>query len=202
MNRHQQLKDIYDQGNFVILDTETTGIKGRRQILSIAILHANGTPLLNRYVKNQIPIPMIATNIHGIKAEHLVDADSWHNIKPIVLGILRGKDVIVYNADYDRDMLGQTDECFDLVAEDYHKYCRWHCAMLWYADFMGDWDDYHQNNRWHKLTAACVQQNVPVKDAHGALADCRMTLALMEKVFAIDPPKSWIDEGSVGQFND
>ena len=29
-----------------------------------------------------------------------------------------------------------------------------HCCMLRYAKFKGDWNEYHNDYRWHKLAAA------------------------------------------------
>jgi DNA polymerase-3 subunit epsilon len=58
-----------------------------------------------------------------------------------------------------------------------------YCAMLAYSEFYGEWNDYRQSWKWHKLTNAMYQQRLPVKDAHGALGDCRMTLALLNKMY-------------------
>ena len=67
---------------------------------------------------------------------------------------------------------------------------RSHWAMnLNYADIMepyahhwGEWSDYHGCYKWQRLTSACIQQGIEIEDAHSAIGDCRMTLALIRKL--------------------
>ena len=56
------------------------------------------------------------------------------------------------------------------------------CAMKAYAEFWGEWSEYHQRYRWQSLSEACRQQAVAVSAAHDALADCRMTRLLIERI--------------------
>jgi DNA polymerase-3 subunit epsilon len=58
----------------------------------------------------------------------------------------------------------------------------WVCAMEAYAEFWGEWNDYHGNYRWQKLATACRQQGIGVVNAHDAMGDARMTLALLAKL--------------------
>ncbi|MOA51921.1 hypothetical protein D3C78_1751320 [compost metagenome] len=51
--------------------------------------------------------------------------------------------------------------------------------MREYARFRGEWDDRRSDWRWQKLGNAARQQGVEVIGAHRALADCRMTLAVV-----------------------
>jgi DNA polymerase III subunit epsilon len=48
------------------------------------------------------------------------------------------------------------------------------CAMLAYSDWIGNWNEYHGNNRWQRL---------PGGD-HTALGDCRATLKVLRKIAA------------------
>jgi hypothetical protein len=49
--------------------------------------------------------------------------------------------------------------------------------------------DYHRRYRWQSLGDACHQQGLAVDDAHDALADCRMTLALIEHIVPLGKTK-------------
>ncbi len=70
----------------------------------------------------------------------------------------------------------------DCLGVDWDQIATWHCAMLQYAEYAGDWDDWHGNYRWHKLEAACRRSGIPDPDApaHSALGDCLRTLALVQ----------------------
>lgn len=181
MNTIDNLVEAYRRRNYVILDTETTGLDNGSEIIEIAVLGRDGNVILNRRVKPMGRVPASATAIHGITLDMLKDAKLWIEIKPLVIDAIRGKDVIIYNAKYDRHMMHSTDEAAYLNKTDYHAIATFHCMMLWYADFRGNWNEYRQSNSWHKLTVACQQQGIEVKDAHGALGDCKMTLALLNK---------------------
>jgi DNA polymerase-3 subunit epsilon len=57
--------------------------------------------------------------------------------------------------------------------------------MLAYGEYRGIWNDYFGNWKWHKLSdaAARVGYKLPAgMKAHGALADCLMTLAVCKKI--------------------
>ncbi len=80
---------------------------------------------------------------------------------------------------------GQCNSAYVQSVEDlFFKFCVPHCAMLWYAEFFGAWNDQHENYKWQSLTNACAQQHVDVSDltAHRALADCEMTRRLIHTV--------------------
>ncbi|MCW3664158.1 3'-5' exonuclease, partial [Burkholderia cenocepacia] len=52
--------------NFILLDTETTGLDESAEIVEIAVIDDAGNVLLNTLVKPKHPIPNSATAIHGI----------------------------------------------------------------------------------------------------------------------------------------
>jgi hypothetical protein len=83
---------------------------------------------------------------------------------------------VIYNADFDRKFVDLAD-----AAEV-------QCAMLEFADYVGDWSDYWGNNRWQSLaTAARVSGHEWTGAAHGALADalaCRHVWQAMPRLYA------------------
>ncbi len=60
----------------------------------------------------------------------------------------------------------------------------WHCAMETFAEIYGEWNDYRGNYKWQRLSTACAYYKIPVVGAHGALADCQMTLKMCEAMLA------------------
>jgi DNA polymerase III subunit epsilon len=62
------------------------------------------------------------------------------------------------------------------------KVTKTHCAMKTYAKFYGAWNTTRREYGWQKLEQACKQQRIPVENAHNALGDVLMTLALVKKM--------------------
>lgn len=176
------LIDVIRNNNYVILDTETTGLERPAEICQIAVISHTGNILVDTYVKPVRKIPQQATSIHGITDDMVKSAPMWKQIKDKVYEELVGKDVIVYNAKFDRNMLHLSDESNGLERTNYHEYMTWHCAMLWYAEYWGEMHSYYGTPVWQKLTNACKQQRIGIIDAHSALGDCRMTHALLLKI--------------------
>jgi len=158
----------------VFLDTETTGLDYEDEIVDVAIIDRSGSVLLNTLIKPTISIPPAATNIHGISNEDITDAPSFPDILPRLRESLEGRTVIIYNAQYDLRMLEQTAQAHDLTISDFIEEAN--CAMEMYAEFHGDWNDYHQSYTWKKLEVAARRFDLDIpQDLHRALADAELT---------------------------
>lgn len=171
--------EMASQREFLILDTETTGLHDG-EICQIAVLSASGEVCLDTYVRPKRRIPLAATRIHGITDSMVRDAPTWGEIVPQLQELLEGRDLVVYNAIFDRRMMHRSAEAFGLPKIDWKEIARWWCAMNAYAEFYGDWNSYRRSYRWQSLSNACSQQRIRVVDAHSALGDCRLTLALIQ----------------------
>lgn len=180
------------QGEFVILDIETTGLNEDRkdEPVQISIIDQNGMVLLDTLVKPSFSIPADATGIHGITDEMVKDAPPFGEIRDRLIDIFRGKPLVIYNADYDKQILlnahASLDGLFAPAAASAH-----HCAMMQYAQFYGAWNDYHGNYRWQALGNACQQQSIQFfGTVHSAIGDCQATLALIKKMAEFETEKS------------
>ncbi len=173
----------------LFLDTETTGIGMFDQIVEIAVVDAAGKTVFHSYVKPAIPIPAAATRIHGIKDSDVFGAPGFSELWPKLREILRRRVVVIYNREYDERMMLQSataDVARDMLEGDWKgEVC---CAMLRYAEFYGDWNDYHGNYRWQKLTDAARRCGISTDGAHGAEADALMTWGVV-KCMAETPVK-------------
>ncbi len=179
---NQQFKDVVARRNFVVLDTETTGIERPAEIVQIAIIDCDQNVLLDTLVKPKFPIPQAAINIHGITNEMVQDSLTWPDVREWVLRYIQDRDVIVYNATYDRKLMHWSDEAWNCPHVDYKERSQWHCAMEAYAEHYGERHPYYGSYKWQSLSAAMRQQGLEVQDAHSALGDCWMTIALIEKL--------------------
>lgn len=166
-------------GDFVILDTETTGLKSG-EICEISIIDADGNTLFNQLVKTKDPIPTSASTIHGITDDMVKDCPTWLDVQPGVRRILAGQNVVIYNATYDRKNMHQSDDVWSIPYVDYKAEATYWDAMEFYAEYYGDWNDWHKSYTWQKLSNAASQQGIEVKYAHRALGDCLMTLGVIK----------------------
>lgn len=170
------------RGDFLVLDTETTGLE-RGEVCQIAVIDATGATLLDTLVKPTRPIPSDASRIHGITDEMVKDAPSWFTISKQLDDLLKNRTVMVYNAAYDYGIMTYSDSRVGRKDCTW-KQSKWDCVMLAYAEFYGDWNDYRKSYRWQKLTDAAKQQKVIAENAHNALGDCLMTLGVIKAMIA------------------
>ncbi len=70
-----QLKPVY-------LDTETTGLDSRSEIIEICILDHDGRVLLDSLVQPVGDIPADASAVHGITTAMVQDAPTWDVLWP------------------------------------------------------------------------------------------------------------------------
>jgi len=170
--------------DFVVLDTETTGLHSDAEIVQIAVIDKTGAPLLETLIKPTQPIPSGATRIHGITDAKVADAPTFGQIYDTLLMAVGGKRCVIYNADYDTRLLHQSeqwyqqriDSTWDCSEMDgWRLMAVWECAMLQYAAFVGETSKYHGTYRYQRL---------PGGD-HSALSDCHACLALIKRMAGV-----------------
>ena len=85
--------------NFVVLDTETTGLGSRDRVVEISCIDRNGNVLVDSLVNPGIAIPVASTAIHGISDTDVADKPSLPALWPLVRNAVRSAEcVLVYNA--------------------------------------------------------------------------------------------------------
>jgi DNA polymerase III epsilon subunit-like protein len=174
---------VVHRDDYLVLDTETTGIQ-QAEIVQIGIVDAQGQVLMDRMVRPLNPIPRAAIAIHGITDSMVADAPTWAETTAEVETLLRDRDLIVYNAVFDRKMMHQSAQQAGLPMTDWKTFSRWWCAMQAFAEVYGQPNRYGRGYRWHKLVNAAQHYHIPVVDAHSALGDARLTLALVKAMAA------------------
>lgn len=184
IRENETIFDVIKGENYVILDTETTGLD-RGEIVSIAVIDSSGETMIDRLVKPVGKIPQSAINIHGITDDMVKDAQPFSDVLTYLKPLLTDTNVIVYNAVYDRKMLHQSAEELGIERIDWKTLSTWWCAMEAFAEIYGEWNEYRGNYKWQKLTTACHYYNIPVVNAHGALGDCLMTLEVCKKMVGL-----------------
>jgi len=179
----QSFLDMVAEDHFLILDTETTSLR-RGEICQIAVMESNGQVHLDTLVHTLDSIPPDVVVLHGITDEMVADSPTFDLLVKPLKELLQGRDLVVYNAKYDRMMMHQSAERCGIEKTVWKGVARWWCAMEAYAEFFGEWDSYHGNYRWHSLSKAAGHFGIPTNGAHNALADCRLALKLCRQMLA------------------
>jgi DNA polymerase-3 subunit epsilon len=178
-------RDLMQRTDWLILDTETTGLKqsGRNpmafdEIIQIGVIDSFGNTIFESLV-NPVKrrISEEAKMIHGIDLRKLKDAPTFQEISPKLYEILNGKLVVVYNAEFEKQMLiitgyknikkfgGVHDMTFTMQ-----------CAMEEYSKFIGEWSDYYKDYKWQKLPGA----------AHNVIEDCLAVLNIIKEMANVE----------------
>ena len=182
MSALARVREIVPQGGFVVLDTETTGIGPEAEIVQIGIVSSDGNTLLDSLVKPTKSIPPDATAIHGITDAMVADAPTLADLAEAVRDAITGRAVVVYNAEYDIRLLRQSSRAIGLEVNWQTVPARWLCAMLAYAEYRGVPGKRYGEFKWHRLGDAVAFEGIRVHNAHAAIGDCLMTLALVRKM--------------------
>ena len=152
----------------VYLDTETTGLEaGYDEVVAIAIVDADGTPLVDSLVRPEHRTSWPdAEAVNGIGPADVAGAPTLAELAPAIEAAVGGRRVVMYNADFDLDFVGH------LLAGK----ADWHCCMIAWAEHAEVWSHYWQDLEWHKLVeaAAAVDFAWPATP-HSALADALAT---------------------------
>jgi DNA polymerase-3 subunit epsilon len=164
-------RSILDKKNqYVVLDTETSGLDKNDVVLQIAIVDLDGNGLLNSLIKptKRKRISPDATAIHGIRMSDLVNAPVFAVLVPQIEEIISAKTVLIYNAEFDERLISQTceqDKCRRVMMKT-------ECVMIPYSRYVGKWSDYHSSYAYQRL---------PGGD-HTAMGDCYATLEVITKM--------------------
>lgn len=170
---------------FVVLDTETTGLESDDEAVSIGLVAKDGAILLNTLLCHEKQCSPKALATHGVSWEATRGAPHFREVWPHLIKATRDKILIGYNLSFGTRIIGQTGQ-------------RYSSGIIWgpmagvvglpgdvmeqFAAFYGDWNDYYGSYRWQKLTTAAAHFGLSVVGAHGAVADALLTLAIVRKM--------------------
>jgi len=161
--------------DFICLDCETTGLDHDGEAVSIGIVAKGGRVLLNTLLCHEKPSNPLALAVHGVTWEATRGAPGIGDIYEILVELLTGKAVIGYNAVFDHRIIQQTLARHGLFSIHWAT----NDAMSAFAAFYGEYNSYRQSYTCKKLTFAAACFGITVAGAHGAVADCLMTMAVV-----------------------
>ena len=170
---------LLDRRDVLILDTETTGLGERAEVIEVAVLDTTGAV---RFEALSMPVGRIsaeAAAIHGLTRRRLTaeGACPWPAVHDELAPMLSGATVVLaWNAAFDRRMLNQTSARHGLGF-----------AGIRFRDMMTEYRNLRSEARGkgrHSLSAVATREGIGRYEAHRAQGDCRAVLAVMRAVSA------------------
>ncbi len=171
------IERLFD-GDFVVIDTETTGLGRRDEIIEIAVVDGSGTTLFESLVYPfSQRIPAEATRVHGLTLEHLAGAPTWPSVVETVVELTAGKRVLAWNAPFDERMTRQSSRAWRLK----HALPAFECAMRACAMARGI-----ASGRLKLATAAADLALLGQPQSHRSADDARLTFAVLRRAAGLD----------------
>src|SRR5918994_3954660 len=99
-------RNLMVSGDFVVFDSETTGLSSPVDFVEIAVVAPTGETLVDSLLMPSCRIEPGARAIHGHSAKSLSGAPRFFEIYPDLLEALYGRRVVVFNGSYDRRVGG------------------------------------------------------------------------------------------------
>jgi len=156
---------------FVVLDSETTGLGNPVDFVEVGVVSGRGQPLFDSLIEPSCPVDPRASRVHGHTAESLAGERRFFEIYPDLLDALWAKRVVVYNASYDRRVWDAAVGRLGARAALAGDLPPWECAMRAFAAYVGE----------RSKRGGYKNQKLPGGD-HTAIGDARATLRLIERM--------------------
>ena len=163
-------RELLARKDFVIFDSETTGLSSPVDFVGIAVVSPRGETLFDSLLKPSCRIEPAARAIHGHSAKSLSGAPRFFEVYADLLEVLYQRRVIVFNASYDRRVWDEAIRHLGARGALAGVLPRWECAMRKYAMYVGERS---------KRGGGYRPQKLPGGD-HTALGDALATLRLIE----------------------
>lgn len=158
----------------VVLDTETTGLTEKDELLQVSILDADtGEAVYNSYIKPCFAVEWPeAQAINGISPAKVQDAPFVFEVLVTLNTIFRDvEEVIGYSTDFDMGFLERAGVQFsgNVILHDVKET---------FAVVNGEYNEKYGDFKWKKLTfcAEALGYDWGEDTAHDSLADCKATL--------------------------
>lgn len=158
---------------FVVFDTETTGMPPGARLVEIGGLKVRGQHVVDRFERLIHPgtsIPAAVTRIHGIDDAMVARADPADVVLPEFLAWAGKAALIGHNVQFDASMLGAEAARCGLSLPQNPTYCTLRASRRLLK------------RRSHSLESLVRELDLPQAEHHRALADAQHTLDLMQRL--------------------
>lgn len=162
------LADESKADKMLFLDTETTGLDDKAQVIQLAIIDEDGDMIVNTLLDTYTLISPEAYKVHKIGARQIKDYPHFRHIASMVNNLLSGRYVGMYNAEFDMRMMRQSSDIGFKGAIPV-------CVMQKAKEHFGE-------EKWLSLVDACKRLGIELDNAHDAFADALATAEVYERI--------------------
>ena len=172
-------KELNDIRDWATLDTETTGLSKKDEVIEVSIVRHDGVVLFNSLVRPTCQVNFAARKIHKISDSELYSSDYWKDIEVDFINAINSVDrILIFNDSFDIRLLSQTYESANLnmpsintvcVSKAFNNYCSEYGRLV---------------GKKKNLDSACLEMGVSFEgiDRHRSLGDCFLTRNLVLSV--------------------
>ena len=165
-----------DLTEFIVLDTETTGIAVGSRLVEVAALHVKNGAVVRQFqslVNPEMRIPSIVQGVHGISDAMVAGAPKATAALASFAKFVAGHTLIAHNASFDFRILKGEYARVKVATPGCGMYCSLKLARLIFPEAPN-----------HKLGTLTTFLKLPHSPTHRALADCFTTMALLNAMAA------------------
>ena len=96
--------------DFVVMDTETTGLGREDEVVELSVLDSNANQIYHSFFKPSISVQPEAAATSGIVDKMLVDAPEFRKEWPKIVSVIGGRRIAGHNLQFDKRLVQQTME--------------------------------------------------------------------------------------------
>ena len=172
-------KNALQGHDFVVLDTETTGLTGNDEVVELGILDKNGCEIYHSYFHPEAKMNPNASRVNGICDSDLKDQPSFAEEYDVIISLLKDKVIVGHNISFDIRLLDQTAGRYRLpmIFQDYTTFDTKSAAKLYMRSNTGKYN----------LNDLCHQIGVKDEEHHQASYDCLFCLYLLQYIDKMSP---------------
>ena len=168
------VRDLLDRDDVLLVDTETTGLGDKAEVIEIAAIDSVGNLRLSVLSMPEGRISSGASRVNGLTRKKLKaeGARPWPELHEQVKSVLESVSIVVaWNAPFDVRMLNQTTDRHGLSN-----------IRVEIADLLRAYRRFRPDGR-HRLVDAVKREGAKWSgESHRAEADCRAMLAVLRKI--------------------
>jgi DNA polymerase III subunit epsilon len=165
------------------LDTETTGLSPKDEIVEIAIIDSEAKIIFDSLVRPSQKIPDEVVRIHGIRDEHVRTASFWPMIWQQIRPFLDGKVVASYNSDFDIRLMKQSHQKYNLNWVPTFSIID---IMTLFSQYRNIWNPVHHSFRLFKLDDAREFFHISLPNTHRAFDDALLARAVLLHISGLE----------------
>lgn len=160
-----------DPSTPLFLDTETTGLGAKDEVIEIAIIDLNNTVIIDTFIYTKRDIDYDAYEVNRIKKSDLEGMPKLSEIESYIARLVKDRQLYIFNADFDVDKISYSaSKDFKLIAKSTD--CLMHLAMSIF-----------NQHRYISLANACNRLGVDCGD-HRAKSDTLASIRLCKSLTA------------------